>query len=138
MRGSLGDFSLADLLTSLARGRETGKLTLTRSDGLGVVLFRRGRIERKFLVTNVEEVPGTNEGVFREVRAALTQMGPREFRQKSLFQGTSHLERKFLVTNVEEVPGTNEGVFREVRAALTHMGPREFRQKSLFQGTSSI
>jgi hypothetical protein len=44
MRGSLGDFSLADLLTSLARGRETGKLTLTRSDGLGVVLFRRGRI----------------------------------------------------------------------------------------------
>jgi hypothetical protein len=45
-------------------------------------------LERKFLVTNVEEVPGTNEGVFREIRAALTQMGPREFRQKSLFQVT--------------------------------------------------
>lgn len=44
MRGSLGDFSLADLLTSLSRAKETGKLTLTRSDGLGVVLFRRGRI----------------------------------------------------------------------------------------------
>ncbi len=46
-------------------------------------------LERKFLVTNVEEVPGTNEGVFREICADLTQMGPREFRQKSPFQVTS-------------------------------------------------
>jgi hypothetical protein len=50
---------------------------------------RPSHLERKFLVTNVEEVPGTNEGVWGEICAALTQMGPREFRQKSLFQVTS-------------------------------------------------
>jgi hypothetical protein len=42
-----------------------------------------------FMVTNVEEVPGTNEGVFREICPASPQMGPREFRQKSPFQMTT-------------------------------------------------
>jgi hypothetical protein len=42
--GRLEDVSLAELLHFLALNNKTGKLSLTRRDGHGVVLLRRGRI----------------------------------------------------------------------------------------------
>ena len=44
LAGKLEDVGLADLLQLLASNEKTGRLTLTRRDGHGVVILRRGRI----------------------------------------------------------------------------------------------
>ena len=44
LAGKLDDIGLAELLQLLAANEKTGRLTLTRRDGHGVVILRRGRI----------------------------------------------------------------------------------------------